>query len=147
MRRIYFAHPINTHDTDLEHELIQAIYEHFESNIVIVNPSDLIHQVMVMDIKASHNNTRVASKKVREYFLHLAATCQGGIGLPFYDGAIDADVYAALQCIEKNHHTIWLITHQGNIAIACDLSTHNRLSIVKTRERLYNADRSHRSYF
>jgi hypothetical protein len=147
MRRIYFAHPINTYNTDLEHELIQAIHGHFESDIIIVNPSDLVHQVMVMDIKAFHDNAEVASQKVMEYFLHLTATCQGGVGLPFHDGMFGAGVYTELKHIEQNHHTIWIITHRGDIEIISDLSTFTPLSVDDTRARIRNTDHSHRSYF
>jgi hypothetical protein len=147
MRRIYFAHPINTHDTDLEHEMIQAIYEHFSGHIVIVNPSDIIHQIMVMDIKAFHDDAKVSSKKVREYFLHLAVICQGGVVLPFHDGAIGANDYALLERIEQNHHTIWLITYRGDIEIISNLSAITPLSIKETRARTHNTDLSHRSYF
>jgi hypothetical protein len=147
MRRLYFAHPINTYNTDLEHELIQKIHEHFDRDIIIVNPSDLVHQVMVMDIKSFYDDAELASKKVMQYFLCIVASCQGGIGLPFQDGVFGAGVYKELERIAQNHHTIWSITHRGDIEIISNLSALTPLSVDETRARIRNADLSQRSYF
>ena len=145
--RFYFAHPINTYDTDLELELINRIYLYFQGGIEVVNPSDLVHQKTVETIKAAHEGREDASKKIMDYFLELVSSCQGGIGLPFSDGRIGAGVYKELLGIAKGHHPIWLITPGGELKPHKRIGSRKPLSIEETRERVYNPDKTLRSYF
>jgi hypothetical protein len=70
-RLIYFAHPINTYNTDIENEAMAIIKSSL--NYVILNPNKQEHQ-------------DAYAKQGMQYFLDLVTTCVALIAMPFPDG-------------------------------------------------------------
>lgn len=147
MQRIYFAHPINTYNTPLEQMLLEKIQHHLGDDVLVINPADVRHQEIIVLLKGRYADPDEASQQIMNYFLIIAESCDGGVGLPFLDGKIGAGVYAELTGIAKDNNPLWLITHEGSLECVTDTSTLIGLSIEETRARIYNPDRTIRPYF
>ena len=131
MKRLYFGHPVNTYNTDLESRLLHQIFNAFHG-WEIENPNQECHQLGYARWKETTGNGM-------DYFVHhVLPSCHGGIFLPFRDGAWSAGVFKEAHFYAKQGLPIWIITHDGNITLL-DLSSIEPLTIDETRSRIRTA--------
>lgn len=131
MPRLYFGHPINTYQTPLEGELLQAIAAAFPA-YDIENPSDPHHQY---GARRQHWLTG----NVMDYFLPVAAGCRLGVFLPFRDGCWGAGVHAEALVMTHHGRGIFSIDPSGLVRRA-DLATVIALTVDQTRQRIRAPD-------
>ena len=127
-KRLYFGHPVNTYNTDLEARLIQQISEAFP-DWEIENPNQKCHQ-------EGYNRWKESTGNGMKYFTEqVLPSCQGGIFLPFRDGAWGAGVFKEAKFYSDKGQPIWVIASDGNI-MPLELSSVQSLSVEETRARI-----------
>lgn len=130
-KRLYFGHPVNTYNTDLESQLLQRTSEAFP-DWEIENPSHKCHQKGYARWKETTGNGM-------DYFTkQVLPSCQGGIFLPFRDGALGAGVYKEAKFYADQEYPIWMIAPDGTIS-PLDLSAVPFLTVEETRFRIRTA--------
>lgn len=132
MRRLYYMHPINTYDTELERqqlELISRIFLDWE----VVNPNAPEHQ-------EGYKLNGIS------YFTDLAASCQGGVALPFRDGKIGSGIFKEAFSLTQNNCPVWKLTFTGRLSTLDVKDETLRLSIEETRARIRKEDGSRKDY-
>lgn len=82
-KRVYFAHPMSTYNTDLEQKCLERIHKKFP-DYEIVNPNGRVHQ----------EACRLTSM---EYFKLLVDYCDVVVALPYADGKYGAGVAYEMQ--------------------------------------------------
>jgi len=108
LKRLYFGHPVNTYNTDLESQLLQRISESFP-DWEIENPNQKCHQEGYAHWKETTGNGM-------DYFTkQVLPSCQGGVFLPFRDGAWGAGVYKEAKFYADQGYSIWTIAHDGTM--------------------------------
>ena len=127
-KRLYFGHPINTYDTDLEFQLLQRISGSFP-DWEIENPNQKCHQEGYARWKETTGNGM-------DYFTkQVLPSCQGGVFLPFRDGAWGAGVHKEAKFCVDQGHPVWIIAPDGAI-VSLDISTVQPLTVEETRSRI-----------
>lgn len=147
MKKLYFAHPINTYGTPLERELLARIADRFPG-YEIVNPSDQIHKDEVARLKKDDPKANVMP-----YFITLVGSCQVGVVLPFRDGMWGAGVWAEADQIYQNGGEVWVID-PGNYEVmnippesqGASFVPRVRLTVEETRARIRNPDGTSKAY-
>jgi hypothetical protein len=130
-KRLYFGHPINSYGTDIEKKLLRYISIMFRG-WEIENPNQELHQKKYEQWKKKTGNG------MDDYFLkRVLPNCQGGVFLPFHDGAFGAEVYAEAKFLAKQNFRIWTISPEG-VTTRFDLSKHSPLSTEETFARTRN---------
>lgn len=128
-KKLYFGHPLNTYDTELEARLLQIIAEAFPG-WEIENPNQPHHQAECQRWK------RMTGRCMDYFFQVVLPTCQGGVFLPFPNGTWGAGVFGEAQCLsEQGQKSLWQITAEGKIS-RVSLKKVKSLSIEETRSRL-----------
>lgn len=144
MKKLYFAHPINTYGTPLEQRCLALISSVFP-NHAIVNPSDQIHKDKVAELRK--NDPKV---NVMPYFKQTVAMCDELVALPFGDGMWGADVYEEAEVIEAKGEPFcrtWGIDPSRLTLYSVDqLDEEKKLSIDETRARIRNPDGTTKPY-
>lgn len=148
MRKLYFAHPINTYGTPLEQNMLKIIRDRFPDH-EIVNPSDRVHVDAVEAIRAKDPKANVMP-----YFIALVDSCATVVALPFGDGMLGAGVWAEVNQVYRNAGDVWLIIDPANCLIVnvpresqgADCVPRTRLSVEETRARIRNPDGTSRPY-
>jgi hypothetical protein len=130
---IYFAHPINTYNSDLERKCLSLIKEKFP-NDDIINPSDK-EVIDMFDIyKTTYPNNYM------QYFANLVWECDKIVILPFSDGMIGAGVwFEAHEHFKqfRNLHMYCVNPFNNSIGeITIDVIDSRKLSIEETRKRI-----------
>lgn len=135
MKKLYFGHPINVYDTELETKLceeISKIFHHLGWDIE--NPNKQKHQDgYQLWLKTKGNG-------MKYYFEEVLPACHGGIFLPFRDGAWGKGVFGEAEFLFSLGHPIWRITHDFTITKLDDLSKVRVLSVEETRLRIRNTN-------
>jgi hypothetical protein len=126
-RIMYFGHPINTYDTELEKKLLAKIARRFP-NCVIEDPNQEKHQEEYVRWKQKTGNG------MQYYFSEVLPFCDTGIFLPFRDGAWGAGVFGEAKFF--NRPWVWTINADAQVRIV-HLETVQALSISETRARIY----------
>lgn len=130
-KRLYFGHPVNSYNTELEGQLLRRIAD-FLHDWEIENPNQPHHQ-------EGYKHWKEKTGKGMDYFVkEVLPSCQGGIFLTFRDGAWGAGVYMEAEFYAKQGQPVWSITHNGCI-VKVDLSTIQPLTIEETRARIRTA--------
>ncbi len=128
--KIYFAHPINFYNTDLEKKLIKEINLFFPQYI-LENPNQPHHQ----------ENYRIwkeeTGRGMEYYFKKVLPKMEAGIGLPFEDGMYGAGVFGELEFLFNKGKSIWEINCEGKIRKIKNPDILKVLSIEETRKRVY----------
>ncbi|MEE9525043.1 MAG: hypothetical protein V3V78_00370 [Candidatus Woesearchaeota archaeon] len=127
--KIYFGHPVNTYNTELERILIEAIKQRFPG-CEIENPNQPKHAEGYQAWKQEKGDGM-------EYFLvEVLPKMDKGVFLAFEDGMLGAGVYKEaefMHCISKE---IFEINHNQDISFIV-LDPSRKLSVEETRERVY----------
>ncbi|MFA5831742.1 MAG: hypothetical protein WC878_08015 [Candidatus Paceibacterota bacterium] len=134
MKRIlYFAHPINTYDTELEQTLIAKIIRMFP-DCVIENPNQKKHREGYRRWKKKTGNG------MQYYFSEVLPFCDGGLYLPFRDGTWGAGVFGEAKFFVQRNGTSWVWTiDAGALIRLVHLESVRALSVSETRARVYDS--------
>jgi hypothetical protein len=136
---IYFAHPLNTYDTDLEKRLLARIVEEFPGKWVL-NPNRPDFDAGVQRYIASHGNPMLF------YVIEVLPYCTGGtVGLPMRDGMWTTGAYLELFEAFKFEYPIYSINADGAIK-QLERMPSGALTIKESRERMRNPDKSFKPY-
>ncbi len=100
--RLYFGHPVNSYDTDLERWIIAEI-ERLIPGSVVENPNQPHHQ-------EGYKKYERAMKDGMRYFLHVVLKkCHGGVVLPFGDGYLGAGIFRETTALLEAGKPVWAI--------------------------------------
>lgn len=141
--KLYFAHPINVYNTDLEAMLIERIAHTPEfSKFVLENPNTDAHTHAYEARKKQTTDPMV-------YFEEVVATCDALVFLAFRDGKIGGGVWREILAAEHNGLSLFEIFPSGRIAYMAyaELYSLTRpLSREDTIARVRHPDGSPRPY-
>lgn len=137
--RIYFGHPINTYDTELEKELLAKIAEAFPG-WYIENPNRPEHQEGYRRWKEMTGNG------MDYYYTEVLPTYSIGIFLPFRDGAWGAGVFGEAEFLHRLGCPILEITREGTTRQVLNMDHLPVLSVEETRTRIRTETGNIRSY-
>ena len=129
MKKLYFGHPINAYNTELEKTLLEKIVSTFPG-WDIENPNKPEHDA---GYKEWHERT---GRGMNYFFEDVLPKCQGGIFLPFRDGAWGIGVFGEAEFLMKLARPAWQITAHGLISPIIRLAEIPVLSIAETRLRI-----------
>lgn len=106
---LYFAHPINTYDTELEEALLERIRETFP-RMRILNPNDPQYSEGWGRYQQQYGNPML-------YFVvEIMPICTGGtIALPYRDGMWSPGVFFEMMETYTVDRPVWTITPDGRI--------------------------------
>jgi len=131
--KLYFAHPINVYNTELEAELLAVITDMFGETYAILNPNGPEHDA---GYKA----------KGMKYFLEdVVPECEACVLLAFRDGKIGKGVYAEAETLYNAGCEVWEILPESLFNLWSP-NPDRCLSVEQTRERIRNPDRSPKPY-
>ena len=128
--KIYFGHPVNVYDTELEQVLIRLISQRFPQ-FDIENPNQKHHSDGYAEWK------RTTGNGMDYYFQAVLPECHAGIFLPFRDGMWGAGVYQEARFLAEQGRSIHQITFDGFISPVCNI---NILTVDETRARIRTPD-------
>ncbi len=128
---IYFAHPINIYNTDLEKKLIKKINLFFPQ-YNLENPNQKHHQENYKFWKQK------TGRGMDYYFGIILPRMEAGIGLSFEDGMWGFGVFGELEFLHDFGRPIWEIDFDGRIKPITNLNNLKVLSHEETRKRVYN---------
>jgi hypothetical protein len=138
--RIYFAHPINTYGTVLEHQCLMFLAEHFPG-IQIINPNSPEIQGRIAAIKNKYSEAEynaVGGKAVMTYFFNeVIPSCDACVGLQYPDGTFMAGTGNEMLKFLEADRPVWRLTHRLELSVITDSSMMNVLGVKETRERIY----------
>jgi hypothetical protein len=141
MKKVYFAHPINTYGTALEAELLALVktkWPHHE----VVNPSDAVHEAMAKELRTLGN-----SADVMAYFESLVASCDELVALPFADSMWGAGIWSEAEIMLAKDGWVWMIHPDSRkVTYVPKLIAERKLSIDDTRARIRNPDGTPKPY-
>ena len=109
---MYFGHPVNTYNTDLEKELLEAIQSFFSDGVApveIENPNQPHHSKNYLKWKETHGDG------MRYFFEEVLPSCDVGVFLPFRDGAFGAGVFGEMKWFYEKGLDIFTIYAHGTI--------------------------------
>lgn len=128
---IYFAHPVNIYNTDIEKKCIELINQKFK-NCIIINPGDDYYQ---NDFKGYREKN---PENYMIYFKNLVEGCSIIVYLPFRDGMIGAGVWYEIHQLSNFVDSIYEINLIDNDInnVSIDYVDQHKLSIDETRIRI-----------
>ncbi len=140
--RVYFAHPVNSYNTELERAILTHIHDRWPGK-ELINPSDQVHRDHVARLKASDPEANVMS-----YFLALAQSCDVVVALPFPDGKFGAGVFQEAFAVfsQRGKYVFGANPHTRKLYRISALSPTLALSVEETRKRVYFTDRTIRPF-
>jgi len=127
---VYFAHPINTYNTDIESQCLELIQDKFGDNIM--NPSDDLIQKHLIEYRKDHPNDYM------KFFENLLSECNIIVYLPFKDGMIGAGVWFECKIINEKGGDIYEIDLENGTISEIDFGTVDmkKLTVEETRIRI-----------
>ncbi|MBI5046099.1 MAG: hypothetical protein HZC14_03840 [Candidatus Niyogibacteria bacterium] len=135
---LYFGHPINTYDTELEKQLLKAISEIFPG-WSIENPNQKHHQA------GYEYFLKLTGHEMEYFYKEVLPKCHAGIFLPFRDGKWGAGVFKEAAFMASRKRPIYQITADGVITEVI-LKDDQMLSVEETRSRIRTTDGKIRPY-
>lgn len=132
MLKVYFGHPINTYNTELEAGLIRKIRDKF-TGWRIENPNQEHHQNGYREWKEKYGNG------MDYYYRQVLPWCSAGIFLPFRDGKWGMGVFGEAEFLTMHGYPIFQITHDLLISRVEDINLVPVLSLEETRKRIRTA--------
>ncbi|MDO8496338.1 MAG: hypothetical protein Q7S43_02835 [bacterium] len=127
--KIYFGHPINTYDTELENRLLQRISVVFP-RWFIENPNEEYHQDGYQFWKKFYGNG------MDYYYKEVLPSCSAGIFLSFRDGKWGTGVFAEAEFLHNRGYSIFQIDIEGRVRKINFLDNTQALSVDETRKRI-----------
>ncbi len=129
---IYFGHPVNTYNTELESDLINKIEEAMPLRKVY-NPNMPYNQENYPFWKKNTGNG------MRYFFDVILPNMESGIFLPFEDGFWGKGVAGEMEYLKNHGKPIYSITSQGLIHQIEEIDYSKVLTVPQTRERIKEA--------
>ncbi|MBP6886254.1 MAG: hypothetical protein KBC02_03380 [Candidatus Pacebacteria bacterium] len=136
--RLYFGHPVNSYDTELEAYILERVPRLIPS-CTLENPNTVAHQEGYRRSKSRTGNGMV-------YFYEcVLPLCDGGVFLPFGDGMWGAGVAGEARYFLMHGMPVWQIRITSKPTrglILQPVESYSRiraLSVGQTRSRLYDA--------
>ena len=129
IKRLYFGHPINVYNTELETRLLEKIKTEFP-DWEIENPGLPHHNDGYKEYQER------TGRGMNYFFEAVLPKCHGGIFLPFRDGAWGKGVFGEAEFLSKNKFPIWEITTEGEIFSEINLELVKVLTVEETRARI-----------
>lgn len=126
---IYFGHPINTYDTELENRLLERISAVFP-RWFIENPNEEYHQDGYQFWKKLNGNG------MNYYYKEVLPSCSAGIFLPFRDGKWGAGVFGEAEFLYNRGYQIFQIDAEGKVTKINFLDATRVLTVDETRKRI-----------
>jgi len=132
MKKLYFAHPVNTYGQPIESDLVEFIRLSFQ-DWDIENPNQKKHQDGYADFKKRTGNG------MNYFFDEVLPSMDGVIGMPFLDGKIGAGVFGEEENIFKRTGNLWTITHNKVLSGINDVFVLKPFALTpdETRPRVY----------
>lgn len=127
-RRLYFGHPVNVYNTELERSLLWVIRENFPS-WEIENPNQQKHDEGYARYKKESGNG------MEYFFKKVLPECGVGVFLPFRDLKYGAGVFKEAEFLAKRNFPIWEIT-EDFLLVRVELKNMKVLSVEETRVRV-----------
>ncbi|MDD5251681.1 MAG: hypothetical protein PHT12_03535 [Patescibacteria group bacterium] len=131
MSKIYFGHPINTYDTELERSLVEAIEAAFP-DWEVLNPNQPEHQ------EACQRYRRETGNGMTYFLQEMLPPCSAGVFLPFRDGKFGAGVCAEADFLASRGCPIFEVSAEGRVTPLV-LDSARALSVEETRARIRDA--------
>lgn len=104
---LYFAHPVNTYDTQLEQDMLSLIATCFPE-MEIENPNQPQHQKGYVEWKERFKNS--PSQGMSYFFDVVLPNCDAGtVALPFLNGRLGAGVAGKVIFSLKKERGVWLL--------------------------------------
>lgn len=129
---LYFAHPINVYDTELEAGLLVRIAERFHGRRIL-NPNAPEHDAGY-------------KRKGMAYFIDdILPGCDEGVLLAFRDGMIPAGVYKEAEKLHDACCPVWEVLPDGTFKTWAP-NPARCLTVEETRARIRMPDGSRRAY-
>lgn len=138
-KKLYFGHPINTYNTELEDKLLQKISEIFP-DWDIENPNQKHHQEGYKRRKEAHENG------MDYFYKEVLPQCDGGVFLPFRDGSWGAGIFGEAEFLLEIGRPIWQIATDGVVTQITDLASVSLLSVEETISRVRTESGKRRPY-
>jgi len=126
---IYFGHPVNTYDKELEEFLLNVIKENFPK-YQIENPNQECHK------EGYKRVAKITGKGMDYFYKEVLPLCDAGIFLPFRDGKWGAGVYGEARKLAEQGCLIFQINADGVIMLMEDFDGIPVLSVEETRKRI-----------
>jgi hypothetical protein len=128
--KIYFAHPINTYNTDIEKQCLDLIKNNLGDKIL--NPSVEFIQRQLEDYKKNNPDNYMI------FFDDLLSECDAIAYLPFEDGLIGAGVWHECKTINNYGGKTYEIDLENETLNEVDFGyiDSKKLSIEETRVRI-----------
>ena len=123
---LYFAHPVNVYDTDLERALLACIAERFPA-YRILNPN------------APEHAAGYAAKGMRHFFEDILPQCDLCVLLAFPDRQIGKGVYAEAEQLHDGCNPVWEILPSGEF-LTWAPNPARMLTVEETRARIRMPD-------
>jgi len=123
--RLYFGHPVNAYDTELEKSLLKTISDIFPQ-WHIENPNQKHHA------DGYKHYVDSGQRGMEYYYREVLPECHGGIFLPFRDGKFGAGVFGEAKFLADRKCPTWQITAAGIIS-KLDLRADLALSVAETK--------------
>lgn len=139
MPKVYFGHPVNVYNTDLEISLLKRISSMFPS-LEIENPNQEIHEKGYQEYK------RKTGEGMKYFMLEVLPSCRMGIFLPFRDGKWGAGVFKEAQRLEEMGMSVFEISAEGDFKVMNMGEINRVLSVEETRARIRDKDGNFLSY-
>ena len=133
--RIYFAHPINTYDTEFETTLLELIAEKFPG-IAIENPNQQKHQ-------DGYKRVREATGDGMAYFFEeMLPTCDMCVALPFRDGEFGRGAAREIAWFKERNLPVYVFLPRMGVFVYLSgpFTADDGLSVEETRSRIRDAD-------
>jgi hypothetical protein len=130
MNKIYFAHPINTYNTELEKHCINLIEKKFP-DCIIINPNSEDRIKLFVEYKQNNPDTYM------DFFTTIVKECTHLVLLPFRDGMIGAGIWLEAHALQDINNIFEINPFKTNIRfIELAEIDFMKLSIEETRRRI-----------
>lgn len=132
-RQLFFSHPLNTYNTELERSLLRKIAQAFPM-WKIVNPNEPAHQ-------EGYERYERASGNGMNYFLEkILPGCHADIALIFRDGKWPAGVYKEARYFTDHILPCYVISPEGFVRFGPILEVVTPLTVEETLARIMTSD-------
>lgn len=108
MKRIYFAHPVNVYDTELEWQMLKVIQEAFP-DVAIENPNQSHHQIGYAEWKKRLEGDKTKQGGMSYYYDVVLPECDSCVGMPFLDGKFGAGVAGEMKFFLNKNQSVFYI--------------------------------------
>ncbi len=106
----YFAHPINTYNTELERSLVKLIGDYLGvQEWAIENPNQSQHQVGYTQFAERARLADTSHKRMNYFYEMIIPHCDSCVALPFLDGRLGYGVAGEAQKCLRDGKPIFLI--------------------------------------